>query len=115
MNNNEIKSKRTGRSRRQSKCLVQNCHLVVPFFKKLTRRLVKRESMVDDGFDTNHFEELDDVNEEIHIQKINNTPKNRFQKINFEGKERKALKIYENELEIIQETRRSKWVDIFNP
>jgi hypothetical protein len=107
MVNNDLKSKRTGRSRRQSKCLINNCHLVVPFFKKLTRRLVKRESITDEHFETNPIEELDDEYDETPIQKINNTPKHRFQKINFEGKERKSMLKYENES--VQETMPGKW------
>jgi hypothetical protein len=66
--------------------MLNNYHLVMPFFKKLTQRLVKkyqspRKSQLEMNFETQAIEEIveDELEEdEIEIRKINNTPKNRF-------------------------------------
>lgn len=76
------------RSRRQSKIGFTRCHLVLPFFKKLTRRLVKRESLssLSEHFETGPLEHFEDDQEEQEklILQINNTPRNRFGPICFE-------------------------------
>ena len=74
-------------SRRPSRCLINNCHLVVPFFKKLTQRLVKKDPLLNrKGYlDTHHIEELDEEEDvqEIQSRRVNNTPKNRFKPVLF--------------------------------
>lgn len=76
------------RSRRQSKVSFARCHLVLPFFKKLTQRLVKRESLssLSDNFEASPLEYFEDDQEEQEklILQINNTPKHRFRPISFE-------------------------------